>query len=178
MTETLETKPAPSAETARPQGRLILGVPKEVHSGERRVAVVPRMAAKLAKLGFDVVVESGAGNASAFTDQAYEEAGVQGLLRSHGCDFAWFPAVWPETYSFTLSTAYAAGLYPVAFNLGAIAERIREAGWGALLPFNLVQRPDEIALTLATITIPKASDSQFTPVGVDYADLLRNYYDI
>ena len=78
----------------------------------------------------------------------YEEAGVQGLLRSHGCDFAWFPAVWPETYSFTLSTANAAGLYPVAFNLGAIAERIREAGWGALLPFNLVQRPDEIARLL------------------------------
>ena len=77
MTETLETKPAPAAETARPQGRLILGVPKEIHSGERRVAVVPRMAAKLAKLGFDVVVETGAGNASAFTDQAYEEAGAR-----------------------------------------------------------------------------------------------------
>ncbi len=78
----------------------------------------------------------------------YEEAGVQGLLRSHGCDFAWFPAVWPETYSFTLSTAYAAGLYPVAFNLGAIAgEGFVEADWGALLPFNLVtatgrDRPD------------------------------------
>jgi NAD(P) transhydrogenase subunit alpha len=35
------------------------------------------MAAKLAKLGFDVVVESGAGTAAAFTDSAYEEAGAR-----------------------------------------------------------------------------------------------------
>ena len=77
MPEALETKsdahqPAPGA-----TGRLILGVPKEIHPGERRVAVVPRMAAKLAKLGFDVIVESGAGNAAAFTDQAFVEAGAQ-----------------------------------------------------------------------------------------------------
>jgi NAD(P) transhydrogenase subunit alpha len=57
--------------------RLIAGVPKEIHPGERRVAVVPRMAAKLAKLGFDVAVESGAGNEAAFTDQAYVEAGAR-----------------------------------------------------------------------------------------------------
>ncbi len=41
------------------------------------MAVVPRVAAKLAKLGFDVIVESGAGTEAAFTDQAYVEAGAQ-----------------------------------------------------------------------------------------------------
>jgi NAD(P) transhydrogenase subunit alpha len=76
VTETLETKPGAAPELVRAPGRLKLGVPKEIHAGERRVAVVPRMAAKLAKLGFDVVVESGAGHAAAFTDQAYEEAGA------------------------------------------------------------------------------------------------------
>ena len=77
MTETLETKPETATAAARPPGRLILGVPREIHTGERRVAVVPRMAAKLAKLGFDVVIESGAGQLAAFTDQAYEEAGAR-----------------------------------------------------------------------------------------------------
>jgi NAD(P) transhydrogenase subunit alpha len=77
LTETLETKPATASGELRDPGRLKLGVPKEIHAGERRVAVVPRMAAKLAKLGFDVVVESGAGNSAAFTDQAYEEAGAR-----------------------------------------------------------------------------------------------------
>jgi NAD(P) transhydrogenase subunit alpha len=75
--ETLETKPATVAVPARTPQRLKLGVPKEIHVGERRVAVVPRMAAKLGKLGFDVIVESGAGTLAAFTDQAYEEAGVR-----------------------------------------------------------------------------------------------------
>jgi NAD(P) transhydrogenase subunit alpha len=77
VAETLESKPATLTAPAGKPGRLKLGVPKEIHSGERRVAVVPRMAAKLAKLGFDVMVESGAGNLSAFTDQAYEEAGAR-----------------------------------------------------------------------------------------------------
>jgi NAD(P) transhydrogenase subunit alpha len=77
VAETLETKPATVAAPASAPGRLKLGVPKEIHGGERRVAVVPRMAAKLAKLGFDVMVESGAGNQAAFTDQAYEEAGAR-----------------------------------------------------------------------------------------------------
>ena len=77
MTETLETKPAPANAPGRAPGRLKLGVPKEIHAGERRVAVVPRMAAKLAKLGFDVIVESGAGDSAAFTDQAYVEAGAR-----------------------------------------------------------------------------------------------------
>lgn len=77
MTEVLQSKAEPAAALARGPGRLKLGVPREIHSGERRVAVVPRMAAKLAKLGFDVLVESGAGTAAAFTDQAYEEAGAR-----------------------------------------------------------------------------------------------------
>jgi NAD(P) transhydrogenase subunit alpha len=77
VTDALETKPETVPKPAHTPGRLKLGVPKEIHPGERRVAVVPRMAAKLAKLGFDVIVESGAGNQAAFTDQAYEEAGAQ-----------------------------------------------------------------------------------------------------
>jgi len=77
VTETVETKTATVTAPQPAPGRLQLGVPKEIHPNERRVAVVPRMAAKLAKLGFDVVVESGAGNAAAFTDQAYVEAGAR-----------------------------------------------------------------------------------------------------
>jgi proton-translocating NAD(P)+ transhydrogenase subunit alpha len=77
VAETLETKPETATVPAGAPGRLKLGVPREIHNGERRVAVVPRMAAKLAKLGFDVMVESGAGNLAAFTDQAYEMAGAR-----------------------------------------------------------------------------------------------------
>jgi H+-translocating NAD(P) transhydrogenase subunit alpha len=53
-----------------------VGVPKETAPDERRVALVPEIVAKLAQAGFDVVVEPGAGEAAAFTDEAFREAGT------------------------------------------------------------------------------------------------------
>lgn len=50
---------------------MLLGVPKETFPGERRVAVVPSVIAPLAKLGIQVVVETGAGEAAGFPDAAY-----------------------------------------------------------------------------------------------------------
>ena len=47
-----------------------IGIPKEIHEGERRVAATPDTAKKLQKLGFTVVVESNAGLAASFPDQA------------------------------------------------------------------------------------------------------------
>ncbi len=52
-----------------------IGVPKENYEGERRVATTPDVAAQLIGLGFEVSVESGAGDASSFSDDAYREAG-------------------------------------------------------------------------------------------------------
>jgi NAD(P) transhydrogenase subunit alpha len=54
-----------------------IGVPKEIHAGEKRVATVPEVAEKLIKLGFSVAVETGAGDAANFSDDAYREAGAE-----------------------------------------------------------------------------------------------------
>ena len=48
---------------------LVVGVPKETAAGEKRVATVPDVVAKLVKLGFQVAVESGAGDAANFADE-------------------------------------------------------------------------------------------------------------
>jgi H+-translocating NAD(P) transhydrogenase subunit alpha len=53
-----------------------VGVVRETAPGERRVALVPETAGRLAAAGFDVVVEPGAGDAASFPDSAYAEAGV------------------------------------------------------------------------------------------------------
>ncbi len=53
-----------------------VGVPKESAAGERRVALVPEVVAKLVEAGHEVVVERGAGGAASFEDAAYEEAGA------------------------------------------------------------------------------------------------------
>lgn len=53
-----------------------VGVARETAQGERRVALVPETAGKLAAAGFEVVVDAGAGEAASFLDAGYTEAGV------------------------------------------------------------------------------------------------------
>ena len=54
-----------------------IGVPKEIFAGERRVATTPDVAGQLQKLGFEVLVEAGAGAESSFSDDAYRAAGCE-----------------------------------------------------------------------------------------------------
>ena len=54
-----------------------IGAPKETAQGEARVALTPESAERLQKLGYDCLVESGAGAAASITDAAYEAAGVK-----------------------------------------------------------------------------------------------------
>jgi NAD(P) transhydrogenase subunit alpha len=53
-----------------------VGIPRETTQGERRVALVPESVGKLAAVGFELVVETGAGGAASFPDSAYAEAGA------------------------------------------------------------------------------------------------------
>ena len=55
---------------------MLIGVPRETKPGERRVAATPATVVQLVKLGYEVLVESGAGDPSSFTDAAYREAGA------------------------------------------------------------------------------------------------------
>ena len=52
-----------------------IGVPRELYAGERRVATTPDVASQLIKMGFDVAVESAAGNAANYSDDNYQAAG-------------------------------------------------------------------------------------------------------
>ena len=53
-----------------------IGIPRESLSGETRVACTPATVALLSKLGFETVVESGAGLAASLDDAAYQTAGA------------------------------------------------------------------------------------------------------
>uniref|UniRef100_A0A8C2MT87 proton-translocating NAD(P)(+) transhydrogenase n=1 Tax=Cricetulus griseus TaxID=10029 RepID=A0A8C2MT87_CRIGR len=60
-----------------PYKQLTVGVPKEIFQNEKRVALSPAGVQALVKQGFNVVVESGAGEASRFPDDLYRAAGAQ-----------------------------------------------------------------------------------------------------
>lgn len=54
-----------------------IGVPKEIHENECRVAMTPETAARLQKLGYECAIETNAGANANFTDDAYRDAGVE-----------------------------------------------------------------------------------------------------
>ncbi|MGM9424988.1 Re/Si-specific NAD(P)(+) transhydrogenase subunit alpha [Hydrogenophaga sp. MI9] len=74
MTSGASTETA-AASAAAPTPQRI-GVPREIFPGEKRVATVPDVVAKLVKLGFAVVVERGAGELAQLGDDDYREAGA------------------------------------------------------------------------------------------------------
>ena len=59
-----------------------IGVPREIHQGERRVATTPDVASQLMKLGFSVSIEKDAGVAASYSDAAYEAAGCNVVATS------------------------------------------------------------------------------------------------
>lgn len=69
-----------------------------------------------------------------FITGPYQEGEVGPLLAREGCRIAFFPAVAPETWCYALTHALEHGLPIVAFDIGAIAERLRGCPTAQLLP--------------------------------------------
>src|SRR5437870_6134851 len=61
-----------------------IGVPKETAANERRVALTPEVAGRLAKSGWAVLVERGAGEAASFGDESYGTAGATLVAGAEG----------------------------------------------------------------------------------------------
>ncbi len=66
---------------------MIVGVPREIFPGERRVALVPSVIPNLAKAGLEVVIEAGAGRAAGYPDAAYSEKSAR-ILAERAAVFA------------------------------------------------------------------------------------------
>ncbi len=64
-------------EVARKKSSLQIGIPKERSLQEKRIPVVPDAVAVLVNNGHEVIIETGAGEGSSFTDKDYSDAGAQ-----------------------------------------------------------------------------------------------------
>ena len=108
----------------------------------------------------------------------YKEEEIYDLLAANPCHMVLFPAVWPETFSYTLSIAIQFGLYPVAFNLGAISHRVKEMNWGTLLPLALMDDPQFVNDLLLSITPePRPASAAAVMSENQYANLMADYYE-
>ena len=71
---------------------------------------------------------------------AYEDKDLPQLLHWLNPHLVWFPAVWPETYSYTLSASLDCGLPIVAPNIGAFSERLSARPWTWLVDWQMPAR--------------------------------------
>ena len=130
-----------------------IGVPKEVHAGEKRVATVPEVAEKLIKLGFSVTVESGAGEGANFSDEAY---------RSVGCPITDRASVWSE--SDIILKVRGPEIHP-EHSIDEIAS-LREGGnlisfiWPAQNPDLMEKLAAKKATVIAMDSVPRISRAQ------------------
>jgi hypothetical protein len=106
----------------------------------------------------------------------YSAGGLPALLNFHKPHLCFFPAVWPETFSYTFSVALQCGLFPLAFDLGAIADRIRTSGFGELLPLDLSVEPERINERLLACGAALSSMAKPRVPQVRYPDILSDYY--
>jgi len=100
-----------------------------VESGRRR-----QLPLRFVLVGY---VEGGAGNEPFPETGPYNNDTLPGLIRKNEIDVIWFPAQWPETFSYTLSAAMEAGLPVIAPDLGVFTERLAERAWSWIVPWNL-----------------------------------------
>jgi GT2 family glycosyltransferase/glycosyltransferase involved in cell wall biosynthesis len=85
-----------------------------------------------------------------FVTGEYRAQEAVGLIRAQQASIAWVTSIWPETWCFTLTEAWQAGLQAACFDIGAPAERIRRSGRGLVLPLGLPAGSINHALVAAT----------------------------
>lgn len=107
------------------------------HKGSR---LLPEIARMLAARGIDLHVFGGGELAplhnisNVRVHGYYRHATLPSLLARRRIGLVLLPSIWPETYGIVLSEAWLGGSAVAAFDLGALAQRIREHGGGWLVP--------------------------------------------
>jgi glycosyltransferase involved in cell wall biosynthesis len=107
----------------------------------------------------------------------YEDRQVFEVLEAQACHCALFLSQWPETYCYTLSIAQAGGLYSIGLDLGALGARIRESGWGEVVPWDSDPQTINDRLLAIGDWLPNAGPAP-QPHFTSYHNLLGDYYEL
>jgi GT2 family glycosyltransferase len=106
----------------------------------------------------------------------YDDRDLMKLIRKVAPDVIWFPAVLPETFSYTLSAAIDSGIAIVATRIGAIPERVagRPFTWlveGGMSPSAWIVQFENVRAALANI-----NSTEKVPPRVAVADFYATDY--
>ncbi len=108
---------------------------------------------------------------------AYERKELNYLISQSKLDFVAFFTTVPETYCYTLSEALENGLYPFAFDIGAVSERVRQLGVGYLIDHNT--NVAFLVEALYNFGVQCREQQRTIDISNDYADsFLNDYYSL
>jgi len=106
----------------------------------------------------------------------YLEEDLTQMVTNWGADILWYPAIWPETYSYTLSAGLHLNLPIVATDIGAFEERLRDRDATWLV--NFAAKPDEWLSWFETVNVQELKKSRVKKgVGPDSKKLTKDFYD-
>lgn len=109
---------------------------------------------------------------------SYQPETLSQRIREGSFHLALFLNVIPETYSFTLSEVLRDGLFPVAFDIGAIAERLRALEWGSLMPLTASLDASRLNDHLLALTPTPAPAERILTHFAVYKPFLPSYYGL
>jgi len=106
----------------------------------------------------------------------YQDENLAALLTAADPHVVWFPAVWPETFSYTLSAAIAAGLPIVATDIGSLTERLAGRPYSWLVDGGA--SADTWLATFAEVrqSLRERADPAPAPLARTIPDFYRDHY--
>lgn len=108
----------------------------------------------------------------------YSDNDLEAKLRAWKPDIVWFPAQWPETYSYTLSACFFTGVPVAATNLGAIAERLANRPYSWLKPWDTsAQEWNDFFVEIAAGHVPSSVGNATLAKNVPDGVLAFTYVD-
>jgi glycosyltransferase involved in cell wall biosynthesis len=119
-------------------------------------AAARRLPIEFVVVGYTVEDEALLETGKVFITGEFTGAEASVLIQAQAADLAFIPSIWPETWCYALSDAWAGGLPAVAFDIGTPPARIRAAAGGWVLPLGLpASRVNDVLLSLAKLNTAK-----------------------
>lgn len=166
------SQPYPAPSWSLPAGRplrvLVLGALSREKGADTLEAVAQAMAGRGSGQAVEFHLLGYAYRAlgeAVITHGPYRNSEVYALVEAIAPDLVWYPALWPETYSYTLSIALHCGLPVVVPDIGAFPERVRGRPFSAIIPWDR-PLPDWLAFwqaLLATGELPAGAEATADP---------------
>ena len=107
---------------------------------------------------------------------AYDENDIYSQIPKCQIDFFWFPGIWPETYSYTLSIPIRLGIPCISTDLGAIACRITQNHWGKTYPWQY--GADKIVRELNSFSYEQYKNPNFVICNSSFGSVKEYYLGI